>query len=95
MPIVTFLPSGKTFEVAEGTLLFDAAMNAGLPVASSCGAEQVCGRCNMSVILGADNLSPRREWENQLLSRDKKPKTDRISCMTKIMGDCTVTTTYW
>ncbi len=95
MPIVTFFPSGKTIEVKAGTPLFNAAIDAGLPVASSCSADNVCGRCNMQVLYGAENLSLQEELEKRLLHRDKKPETDRISCMAQVMGDCTVTTSYW
>jgi len=95
MPTITFLPAGKSLEVVSGTLLFDAALRAKLPVASSCSAEFVCGKCNMQVVQGVENLSPQRDPERKLLHRDKKPETDRISCVTRIYGDCTITTTYW
>lgn len=95
MPIVTFLPSGKRVEVTQGSLLFDAACRAALPVASSCSTAFVCGKCNMQVIEGGENLSAQREPEVKLLQRDKKPVSDRISCVTRIYGDCTVTATYW
>jgi ferredoxin len=95
MPIVTFSPSGKTVEVASGTSLFDAANQAGLPVASSCSAELVCGRCNMKVLHGSDQISPQSEIEKKLLKKEKKPESDRISCGAWVHGDCTVTTSYW
>jgi 2Fe-2S ferredoxin len=95
MPIVTFFPSGQTIQVEQGSLLFDAAVKAGLPVASSCSTENVCGRCNMQILKGLENLSFQSEQEVKLLRRDKNPTTDRISCMTRIVGDCTVTTRYW
>lgn len=95
MPIVTFLPSKKTVEVEAGTLLFDAAKRAGLPVASSCSADNVCGRCNMQVVNGSERLSFQEAREIKLLQRDRNPVSDRISCMTRVLGDCTVTTRYW
>ena len=95
MPTVTFLPSGKKIEVASGTLLFDAALRVGLPVASSCSAEFVCGRCNMTVSAGTENLSPQRDLEKNLLQRQGKPASDRVSCVTRIYGDCSVGTSYW
>lgn len=95
MPRVLFLPSGKTLEVTAGTLLFDAACRVGLPVASSCSKEEVCGKCTMRVVEGSENLSPLSPHEQRLLQRDKKTPTDRVSCMTRVDGDCTVTTTYW
>lgn len=95
MPIITFLPSKQTITVSEGTLLFDAALRAGLPVASSCSAEFVCGKCHMQVISGAENLSAQREPERALLRRQQKPIEDRVSCVVRVYGDCSVTTTYW
>ncbi len=95
MAIVTFHPSGKTIEVEHGTLLFDAALRAGLPVASSCSAAFVCCRCNMQILQGADQLSTQRDPERTLLKRDKKDLTDRVSCVVRVYGDCTVTTSYW
>ena len=95
MPLIKFMPSGKTQEVGKGALLFDAAIKAGLPVASSCSADFVCGKCNMRVLSGAENLSEQEPHELKLLRRDKQPETDRISCIAKVLGDCVVTTTYW
>jgi len=95
MPTVTFLPSGKKIQVAEGTSVFDAATQAGFPVASSCSANFVCGRCNIQVVVGRDNLSPPTQAEKKLLEREKHPPTDRISCQAKVHGNCTITTRYW
>lgn len=95
MPKVIFHPSMKIITVTAGTSLFDAAKSVGLPVASSCSADNVCGRCNMQVVSGGQNLSVQEDGEIKLLQRDKKEPTDRISCMTRILGDCTITTTYW
>ena len=95
MPKITFLPSEKSLEVPPGTLLFDAALRVGLPVASSCSAEFVCGKCNMQVLDGGENLSPQRDPERKVLRRNGKPDTDRISCVTRVYGDCTVSATYW
>jgi len=95
MPIVTFVPSGKKVEIPHGTLLFDAALRAGLPVASSCSAAFVCGKCNLQIVSGRENLSRQTEPELRILRRDGKPESDRISCVTRVYGDCTVTATYW
>ncbi len=95
MPIVTFLPSGKSIEVALNTTLFNAALTAGLPVASSCNAEFVCGRCNMQVVEGGGNLSAQTDFERRLLRKEKNSEADRISCQTRVRGDCTVKTFYW
>ncbi len=95
MPIVTFTPSQKKIEVEQGVTLYDAALLLNLPVASSCSAEATCGKCNMIVLEGAENLSLQSEWERHLLAKEKKPLSDRISCLSRVFGDCTVTTRYW
>ena len=95
MPIVSFEPSKITLEVDVNTRLFDAAKQAELPVASSCGGDFACGKCHMTILKGEKNLSPQSEAEKELLTRQAKPVTDRISCVALVLGDCTVTTTYW
>ena len=89
------MPSQKTIEVEKGTRLFDAAREAGLPVASSCGGEFVCGKCVMQVVSGNNNLSPQMVDEKELLIREGNAVTSRISCRATVLGDCTVTTRYW
>lgn len=95
MPSVTLLPIGRKIEVPSGTLLFDAACRAGLPVSSSCSAAEVCGKCVMRVVEGAENLSSTSAHELKLLHRDQRQETERVSCMARILGDCSVTTGYW
>ncbi len=95
MPNVRFHPSRKSIEIASGKTLYEAAREAGLPVASSCDAEFTCGKCNMEILEGAENVSPQDEAERHLLQRQGRPVTDRVSCRTKVFGDCKVTTSYW
>lgn len=95
MPFVTFQKAHKRIEVPVGTTLFQAALSAGLPVASSCQADFVCGKCHMEIIAGGDNLSPQTEHELKLLRKENAPEKNRISCQAKVQGDCTVATTYW
>jgi ferredoxin len=95
MPRVNFVPSGKAIEVAAGTSLYESAVAAGLPVAASCSAEFICGKCNMTVLKGAASVSKQTEKERLLLRQQDRPETDRVSCRTAVFGDCTVTTSYW
>jgi ferredoxin len=95
MPIVSLEPMHLEQEVPAETLLFDAACRAKLPVASSCSAEAVCGKCVMNILEGQKNLSPITPHEKRLLLRDKRKESERISCMTKVLGNCSVTTGYW
>ncbi len=95
MPIVTFVPSHISVTVAAGKSLYEAALQAALPIASSCGGEATCGKCNMRVVEGEAALSARTDLEAKLLKKENRPATDRISCLAKVHGDCKATTSYW
>jgi uncharacterized 2Fe-2S/4Fe-4S cluster protein (DUF4445 family) len=51
--IVVFKPSGKVEEVEVGTLLSDAAVQAGVALNLPCGGQGRCGRCRVKVEHGA------------------------------------------
>lgn len=72
-----------------------ALLDAGLPVASSCRGDGVCGKCRIEITEGQKNLSPETDHEKFLRDRFSIPKNQRVSCQTQIEGDITVTTSYW
>ena len=94
-PMVRFEPSGKMIRVERGTLLLDAARVAGLPVAQSCGGFAICSWCKMKILAGADALSTIEPPEERLIRRQKFAPDERASCQAEVLGDVTVTTTYW
>jgi uncharacterized 2Fe-2S/4Fe-4S cluster protein (DUF4445 family) len=49
---VTYLPSGTTVHVPDGTSLFNAAHWAGLPIDSTCGGRGTCGKCAVRIVSG-------------------------------------------
>jgi uncharacterized 2Fe-2S/4Fe-4S cluster protein (DUF4445 family) len=51
--IIVFKPSGQVVEVEVGTLLSDAAVEAGLSLNLPCGGQGRCGRCRVRVEHGA------------------------------------------
>jgi uncharacterized 2Fe-2S/4Fe-4S cluster protein (DUF4445 family) len=51
--IVVFQPSGQVLETEVGTLLSDAAVEAGVPLNLPCGGQGRCGRCRVKVEHGA------------------------------------------
>lgn len=95
MPTVRFLPGDRAIEVASGTLLLDAARLAGRPVAQSCGGLAICSWCRMRVVAGADGLSAIEPDERRLIDRQGFTADERASCQAEVLGDVTVTTTYW
>ena len=68
---------------------------AGLPVASSCHGDGVCGKCGVKVLAGAENLSAVGPVEQILRERLKLAPEVRVSCQTEVLGDITVDTSYW
>jgi len=92
---VRFEPSGCSILVPHGTLLLDAARQAGLPVAQSCGGFAICSWCRMQVLAGGENLSAIEANEGRLIRRQSFAPNERASCQAEVHGDVTVTTTYW
>jgi ferredoxin, 2Fe-2S len=94
-PEVHFEPSGNSISVPTGTLLLDAARDAGLPVAQSCGGFAICSWCKMQVLEGMEHLSAIEPNEARLIRRQNFAPNERASCQAEVLGDVTVTTTYW
>ncbi len=92
---VTFLPSGRTVVVRKGAVLLVAAQRAGLPVGQSCGRVLLCGDCRMTVHEGAEHLSAPEPREVKLRGIEHYEPDERASCRARILGDVTVSATYW
>ncbi len=92
---VRFEPSGRSLRVPEGTSLLDAAREAGLPMASACGADGICGRCGVEVLDGASALSLETEAERAVKRRNRVPEAERLACRAQVAGDVSITATYW
>lgn len=70
-------------------------LDGGLPVASSCRGDGVCAKCRVEIHEGRKNLSPETELEKFLRERHSIPKDQRVSCQVQVLGDITVSTSYW
>lgn len=70
-------------------------LDAGLPVASSCGGEGVCAKCKIKIVTGPQHLSPPNEVELFLRESNNVPLDSRISCQTEVMDDIEVDASYW
>jgi ferredoxin len=87
-----FRPSekpGKSVRVPIGTT------QAGLPVASACGADGLCGRCGMRVLSGAEALAPEGESESRVKGANRVDPIERLACRVAPSGDVEVTARYW
>lgn len=85
---VHFEPSGVTVSVPHGSLLLDAARDAGVAVDAPCGGVGRCGRCRL-IAHGA--LSPLTHDERALLSVEGIAAGERLGCRARVVGEVHVT----
>jgi uncharacterized 2Fe-2S/4Fe-4S cluster protein (DUF4445 family) len=83
--IVVFKPSGQVMEVEVGTLLSDAAVQAGVTLNLPCGGQGRCGRCRVKVEHGA--VSHRSSVR---LSSAELEEGWALGCQAVIKGDAIV-----
>jgi 2Fe-2S ferredoxin len=95
MPRVTFHPSGKCFDVRRGGSLLRAAVRARMHLGRACRGEGVCAACRVRVLAGADHLSPPTALEQRMARRRPLDADERYACQARVLGDVTITTTYW
>jgi ferredoxin len=88
---VTFTPLGKSAEARADETVLDAARRAGAPLGNSCGGVGICNRCVVTIVAGAENLTPPTLVEQ----RDNRDAGERLACQAVVNGDCSVTTGYW
>ncbi|MEO0335486.1 MAG: 2Fe-2S iron-sulfur cluster-binding protein [Pseudomonadota bacterium] len=67
-----------------------------VPVASSCGGEGICAKCQVKLVSGKLNLSVQQKQERDCLLRNGIHDQDmRLSCQCTVMGDVEIDTDYW
>jgi 2Fe-2S ferredoxin len=94
MPQISF-KNRPPLQVAPGTNLMKALLDADLPVASSCDGDGVCAKCRIQILAGAENLSAPNDTEEFLKESKNVEKGVRISCQVQVLGDITVHASYW
>jgi ferredoxin len=93
--LVRFQPSGTSLHVTLGTTLLEAAHRVGLPMASACGADGICGRCGVEVLRGAAALSPEAAGESGVKRRNRVAAELRLACRACVLGPVEITASYW
>ncbi|MCL7452046.1 MAG: ASKHA domain-containing protein [Anaerolineae bacterium] len=83
--IVVFKPSGQVVEVQIGTLLSDAAVEAGLSLNLPCGGQGRCGRCRVKVEHG--DVSHRSAAR---LTTAERQEGWALGCQAVIKGDAVI-----
>ncbi len=86
---ITFLPGGETVTVPPGTILSDAAQQAGLQMNLPCGGRGMCGKC--LVIIEQGEVSEPSEAELERLSAEQLAEGLRLACQTQAVEDVVAT----
>ena len=84
---ITFEPSGISGVVAQGTYLIDAARRMGAPLGTGCTAGKGdCPSCVVSIMTGAELLSPPSLAEEKQLGAAQLGQALRLACQVKIQN---------
>ena len=78
--------------VPRGTTLLEAAEKAGVPIEAGC-RQGVCGADPVAVLDGAELLSPVRRDESDTLIRLELGEPNRMACVTRANGSCSISLT--
>lgn len=87
MTTLTIQPSGKTIEVAAGTSLLQAILDAGEQLVTKCGGEAKCGACHLFVTEGRKGVSKMTPAENGKLDTIVGVGSkSRLACQVTVLG---------
>ncbi|MEP9366606.1 2Fe-2S iron-sulfur cluster-binding protein [Xanthobacter sp. VNH20] len=87
MTTLTVMPSGKSFDVAEGTSLLAALLGAEIGIAHKCEGKASCGSCHIFVLEGRKGLSKVAREENEKLDTIVGVSSkSRLACQAKVLG---------
>ncbi len=92
MPKITLKQKNLTFNAPAGTNLMLYLQSEGIPVASSCLGDGICGKCRMKI---SGELPEASALEKETLLRNKANAGDRLSCQIQIESDLEAETSYW
>lgn len=93
---INFVKEKKEITAAAGANLRQKAIENGIDIYTlkgklmNCGGYGQCGTCVVNILEGADQLSPRTDFENRKLKR--RPETCRLACQALVNGSVSVET---
>jgi 2Fe-2S ferredoxin len=84
----------RVFEYDPKLSVMDNLLKKGIPVASSCGGDGICGKCRMKVFT-PDELPAASDLEKNTLKKNNAEAGERLSCQLFLKGNAMLETTYW
>jgi ferredoxin len=74
-----------------GDPILFALWDAGVTITSICGGNASCGTCNVEILEGMENISPKADAEERVLSRIKRQgPAVRLACQSVPNGDVSI-----
>ncbi len=89
------MPSGREVRVVAGTTLLEATREAGLPIATACGANQLCALCGLEILEGEAGLVAETDEEAHIKELNRVDAELRLSCQLEVTADLVVRARYW
>ena len=85
LPHESVCPAGADIDVATGTSICDALLEAGIPIEHACEKSCACTTCHVIVRGGFASLAPAEEKEEDLLDKawGLEPES-RLSCQARV-----------
>ena len=84
----------KIITVPKGKKLFQVLRENKIPIAQSCLGDGICATCCLQIIPNINCTSPSKR-EQALKEANNIPSQIRISCLLRVLGDISISTTYW
>ena len=93
MPKIQLLPADIEIEAPKGARLIQAIRDAGMPIASPCGDDLICGKCAVRILDGA--VSREAAIETSAKRRNGIAPEQRLACAIRVHNDLRLTADYW
>ncbi len=93
MPKIQFRPRDTEIDVPAGTRLIDAIRSAGLPIASPCGDDLICGKCGVHILRG--RVAREAAVERDAKTRNRVAAGQRLACAVRVRDDLVISADYW
>ncbi len=85
---VTFLPRGLRVVVPHGYSVYEAGVQGGVYIPSTCGGKGTCGRCRVRV--ESEPVRPAGFTERRFIPREDLQANVRLSCRLRVEADIAV-----
>ena len=84
----------KTITIQKGRNLFRVLRENDINIAQSCEGDGICGTCFVQVT-PMENCTPPSKREISLKRANQLQDHLRISCLLRVLGNISISTTYW